>query len=94
VQYGAERDYALGLVRPLSDSETVGWRDSSAEDWANESYGIARHVIYKRLPGAVGTLTPSYHEEMLPIVDQQLQRAGVRLAELLNKALVLSQNKL
>jgi hypothetical protein len=33
VQYGTERDYALGLVRALTDSETAGWRDSSSEDW-------------------------------------------------------------
>jgi hypothetical protein len=50
-------------------------------------------VIYKRLPDALGTLPPSYEEEMLPIVDKQLRRAGVRLAQLLNKALALSQKK-
>jgi hypothetical protein len=62
------------------------WR-GGPQDWANESYGIAASVIYKRLPDADGMLPMSYEAEVLPIMNEQLQRAGVRLAAALNAAL-------
>jgi hypothetical protein len=93
VRYGDERGYALTLVRSVTESQTALWRASSMEDWANEGYTIATDVIYKRLPDAFGALSSSYGTDMLPIVNGQLRRAGVRLADLLNKALAVPQFK-
>jgi hypothetical protein len=83
---GDERSYALALVRSISQTQAAVWR-GSAPDWANESYEIAASVIYKRLPEADSILPVSYAAEMLPIVNERLQRAGVRLATILNAAL-------
>jgi hypothetical protein len=91
IQYGSERDYALRLARSLTISETAVWRNGLPEEWANESYKIATDVIYKKLPDNAGNLPSSYEREMLPIVNQQLRRAGVRLAKSLNEALAITQ---
>jgi hypothetical protein len=42
-------------------------------------------VIYKRLPDADGMLPMSYEADVLPIMNEQLQRAGVRLAAAPNR---------
>ena len=80
-----ERAYALSLARSITDARRTLWR-GSPPDWANESYGIAASVIYKRLP-ADGILPMSYEADVLPIMNEQLQRAGVRLAAALNNTL-------
>ena len=43
-------------------------------------------MVYGGLPHA-GVLPPGYETTALPIVDQQLEKAAVRLAEVLNAAL-------
>jgi hypothetical protein len=84
-----ERAYALSLARSITDARRTLWR-GSPPDWANESYEIAATVIYKRQLHPQGILPMSYDAEMLPIVNEQLQRAGVRLAAVLNAALGFS----
>jgi hypothetical protein len=44
-------------------------------------------VIYGRLPHEAGTLPADYENASLPVVNGQLERAGVRLAGILNQAL-------
>jgi hypothetical protein len=83
---GDERRYALTLARSITQQQAALWRGGS-QDWANESYRIAVSVIYKRLPDADGILPMSYEADVLPIMNEQLQRAGVRLAAVLNAAL-------
>jgi hypothetical protein len=56
--------------------------------WANDSHALAE-VAYQNLPS---TPRPrdwyrSYQNEEWPVVQDQLTRAGVRLAELLNEEL-------
>jgi len=53
-------------------------------EWANESYRIAATVVYKRLPHTAGVLPASYEIRALPIVNEQLEKAGIRLAMVLN----------
>jgi hypothetical protein len=81
-----ERGYALALARSITEAQAALW-SGSALDWANESYRIAAGVIYKGLPRADGVLPVSYAADMLQIVNEQLKRAGVRLAKVLNAAL-------
>jgi hypothetical protein len=54
--------------------------------WANESYRIAERTIYGRLTHS-GTLPEDYEVTALPIVNEQLEKAGVRLAKVLNESL-------
>ena len=83
---GDERAYALRLAGDITLAERQQWSAGSAVSWANESYSIAVHMIYGKLPHS-GTLPDSYETEALPIVNQQLSRAGVRLAVVLNTCL-------
>ncbi len=58
--------------------------ERSVIDWVNESYPLAVNVIYKNLPSGTIPLPESFGMEVLPVVDGQLERAGVRLARVLN----------
>jgi hypothetical protein len=82
-----ERGYALRLVRDITPEKITAWQAGSTIDWANESHAVAVTVIYGRLPHEAGTLPADYENASLPVVNGQLERAGVRLAGILNQAL-------
>jgi hypothetical protein len=84
---GDERAYALQLVRSMKPDDIDRWRGGSPADWATESYKIARRLIYGAWPHDPGALPASYETEALPIVNVQLDKAGVRLAAVLNASL-------
>jgi hypothetical protein len=81
---GDERAYALRLVRAINPNDIDRWSSGTPAAWANESYGIARKLIYGTWPHAPGPLPASYEATALPVVNVQLEKAGVRLAALLN----------
>jgi len=83
---GDERSYALHLDRQITPAEAATWQTGTPEQWANESHAIAVTAIYGNLPHS-GRLPDRYQDEALPIVDQQLERAGLRLARMLNDTL-------
>jgi hypothetical protein len=62
----------------------------SFEDWANEAHALAREVAYAALPppdaAGVRQLGQDYAARARPVVERQLQRAGVRLARVLNES--------
>jgi hypothetical protein len=59
------------------------------DDWARESHVLAVKFAYvsaKDVPLKNGdSLDQAYYERCLPIVEHQLQAAGIRLADLLNR---------
>lgn len=62
-------------------------RGSEAE-WAWESQGIARDLAYRMLPQArPAALGESYLSSTGPVIARQIERAGARLARLLNETL-------
>lgn len=61
------------------------FQDGSVVDWAIESHRIAKDHVYG-LPEN-RKLGEDYYRANVPVVDQQLAKAGVRLAKLLNEAL-------
>jgi len=81
-----ERSNALRLAQNITDAERALWSSDDPVSWANESYQISVRIIYGGLQHQ-GTLPDSYEAQALPIVNQQLERAGVRLAKLLNEVL-------
>lgn len=83
---GDERGYAIKLAQAITPDERVQWTGGDPVLWANEGYRIAVSTIYNELPHS-GNLPDYYETEALPIVNQQLQRAGVRLAKVLNEVL-------
>jgi hypothetical protein len=93
-------DVSDRLTAGISDDERRAWSGGSPEDWAEESFRIARDHVYGPLKhtGAITgiggggrpptvTLDARYEADAGNIVAGQLQRAGLRLARLLNEAL-------
>jgi hypothetical protein len=91
---GDERAYALRLLRDITPEKITAWRAGSTVDWANESHAVAVTAIYGRLPRDAGTLPAAYENEALPLVNEQLERAGVRLAFALNSALIANGRRM
>lgn len=84
---------AQRLEKEVTPSEVKEWSQGKAEDWGYESFCIARDCIYQHLPEGPlpdknrwGKDLPGvyYSLEMRQLAERQLQKAGVRLAWLLN----------
>jgi hypothetical protein len=63
--------------------------DQTSIAWAEEAHLLAPQA-YQQLPADLNSnaWSDSYEQDEWPIVQQQLQKAGLRLAELLNEALI------
>jgi hypothetical protein len=83
---GNERAYALQLARTITEDQRQHWSEGSSISWVNEGHEIAARTIYGELPHS-GTLPDDYETKALSIVNEQLERAGVRLAVVLNACL-------
>ena len=86
------RELASALESRISPGDRAAWERGDAADWAFESYLIAKHDIYSELPAGplqgwdVPTLPEDYDSgKMREIVDRQLEKAGIRLAFVLNR---------
>ena len=82
-----ERAYALELAHSISPGEAEKWRSGTPADWADDSYGVANNLIYGVWPHDPGNLPASYEQKAIYVVQVQLEKAGVRLAAVLNQAL-------
>jgi hypothetical protein len=81
---------AAELNGQITPREADAWSRGGPVDWADESFAIAKHDIYGPLRGAAdagGTiqLPDDYVLRERPVVAEQLERAGVRLAMVLNR---------
>jgi hypothetical protein len=84
----AEDPVQLGdeLNKKISSAEKEKWSAGSVEDWAIESHDAANKIFEGLPPGSsenVTILARNYYFKMRPIVDEQLEKAGVRLAKVL-----------
>jgi hypothetical protein len=85
------------LVRVYSPQEKARLATGTVADWDRESWEISRDFLYPTAFG--GTLpcgekeprkvvwTNAAIEQAIPIVDERIERAGLRLAQMLDKAL-------
>lgn len=77
--------YARFLNQKVTLEQSRKWTGGTPEDWTNESRVL---VLKHGYPIAEdGRLTPQYIERGRRVVAGQLQKAGVRLADLLNRIL-------
>ena len=85
------RSIASDLIGHISNDQTREWQAGEPSDWARESFQVAKDDAYGQLPepSARGTfrLSDEYVTTATDDVAQQLSKAGVRLAFVLNKAL-------
>ena len=86
---------ATDLLAAITPEMKAGWNASVPRDWANESFAIAEaaRTMYCTMHGPSCDMTSSalnisdqYLAANEPVVKQQLQKAGVRLARLLDTA--------
>jgi hypothetical protein len=89
-----EREFAASLISSIDSDQARDWASASAEQIAWESYDLAVKYAYPGIPNQdfcndqkppplVTDLTSAYEEKGAGIVREQLMKAGVRLAALL-----------
>ena len=76
---------AGGLEAGLSPQDKQRLMAGTPADWANESFQVAAHEIYARIPAYGPVRLPrDYASREKAVVRQQLLRAGLRLVAILN----------
>lgn len=81
-------DFADALNEKISDRDATAWAAGPTLRWAQESHDIAEAKVYAGIKeGTTPTLTEKYVADAKPVIEQQLERGGVRLATVLNKSL-------
>ena len=87
---------ATELMKSITPAKIQGWTQTEPKDWANESFAIAEQAQTKyctrqgtscNKPTGKVTIDAAYVAANTPIVREQLQKAGVRLAHMLDAAL-------
>ena len=78
-------DYVDKLLRRLAPQDVERMQEGSILDWMSESRSIVRNQVYTF--NLDGYLDSSYLDHSLMIIDEQLLKAGVRLAGLLDATL-------
>jgi hypothetical protein len=67
------------------------WAQGTVEDWAEQGHKIAQKITYGKLPKvAAGTPEPidaAYQQKADAVIQLQIEKAGARLARVLNEAL-------
>ncbi len=83
-----EDDLLAMLLQAITPDRAAAWWSGSPEDWANESFAAAQNIAYGLLPtvatGETVHLGPEYELAAQPAVEEQLEKAGFRLAAILN----------
>jgi hypothetical protein len=89
---GGEEDESIKAMAAriavgISEKQVREWTKGDPVAWANESHKLAVQVAYADLPadGPPPKLDLDYVARAQPVVEQQLARAGVRLADVLNR---------
>ncbi|MHB8477992.1 MAG: S1/P1 nuclease [Steroidobacteraceae bacterium] len=86
-----EATIARQLIANITDAQRSQWQKGTAADWAMESFGVAKRHTYGLLPAASQPnhyqLSAVYVTDAIAVTQEQLSKAGVRLAFVLNQAL-------
>ncbi len=78
-----EPEYAAYLLKMIQDEQLDKKPVGTPKDWANESHLIAREIV-NHVPEGIDE---SYFKSNIPIIDERLALAGLRLGAVLNEAL-------
>jgi S1/P1 Nuclease len=86
-----ETAIAQQLIANITDAQRAQWASGTPADWAAESFGVAKDHSYGLLPAPDKPnhyqLTAAYVTDASAVTQEQLSKAGVRLASVLNQAL-------
>jgi len=87
---------ATELMKTITPARIASWTHSEPKDWANESFAIAEQAQTKYCirqgtscdqPAGKVTIDAAYVVANAPVIREQLQKASVRLAHLLDASL-------
>ncbi len=79
---------AVGIASAVSSQQRKSWQAGTPAAWADESHRIARDRVYPMVQGRRSLRLPAgYLRAEMPATRQQLAKAGMRLARLLNTTL-------
>ena len=80
---------AVALYKPVQAVLQTGtwqaWANGQPADWATETHRVAQEAVYLFPDGR--TIDERYVEKALPVIHEDLTKAAVRLAWVLNRAL-------
>jgi hypothetical protein len=87
-------EIAATLERQITPAKVKVWSAGSRRDWAMDSFRVAKADVYtpdmragcEPTPGASIRLTAAYEARARVIAAEQLEKAGVRMAAVLNRA--------
>jgi len=86
-----EAEIAQRLIADISGAQRRRWSAGTPTDWAMESFSAAKSHAYGLLPAPDRPnhyeLTAAYVTDATAVTAEQLSKAGVRLAQVLNQAL-------
>ncbi len=83
-------EYGTLLNARITVKQLKSWPKGTPAEWAVESWKLAKECVYTAdvpVDGDPPKLTEEYLAKAQPVVDEQIQKAGVRLAAVLNAAL-------
>lgn len=79
------------LSAAITPANVQAWQQGTVRDWARESYDTARTQVYDPLPTPDDRgryhLSNAYAHQAMTLISFQLEEAGVRLAQLLDRVL-------
>jgi hypothetical protein len=79
---------ADALAKQVTAAQVKQWWTGTPQQWANESHAVAVQRVYSAVAadGPPPKLDRQYVTKSMPVVAEQVMRAGVRLAAILNVA--------
>jgi hypothetical protein len=81
--------FAAELESRITPQEKAEWQKGSIEDWVMEGHRLAQAVAYGDLSnGNPAPITAAQERQADPVIELQLEKAGVRLAYLLDTDLM------
>jgi hypothetical protein len=83
-----EDELLATLEQAITPDLAAAWSNGTMEQWAGESFALAQSTAYGLLPTAANGETVHlgswYSLTAQPVIEEQLEKAGVRLAVVLN----------
>jgi hypothetical protein len=74
------------LAQQITDEQRKRWQEGNLRDWTWESHLLAARLAYGALPaGTPKNLNEDYVSQAAAVIEEQLQKAGVRLAMILDQ---------
>jgi hypothetical protein len=80
-------DYATQLNGQITADQKAAWQNGRTRAWANESAKVAIEHVYAGVAaeGPATHLDQTYVSNGQRVIDEQLSKAGIRLAKILNE---------